>query len=135
MISSFYLVVANTWTHQLSAKEILTTACTKLEDQLESLARGKPSLGDFGQLSEFREQNKRIPTPSSYEQRVVYFDDSITANWLSLTNSKHVLGEPRINRGISRQVTSQTLCKSVKDLPNERLTRGNVVDLAGICIR
>lgn len=64
-------------------------------------------------LARYREENAKLMPPSSDENRVVFFGDSITENWKL---AEYFPGRSFINRGISSQTTSQMLLRFRADV-------------------
>jgi lysophospholipase L1-like esterase len=68
---------------------------------------------DYGQLARYRDANAALKPPTSGENRVVFFGDSITDIW---PTSESFPGKPYINRGIGGQTTSQMLVRFRQDV-------------------
>ncbi|MBV9182265.1 MAG: SGNH/GDSL hydrolase family protein [Acidobacteria bacterium] len=83
-------------------------------------------LNDYGQLARYGEANAALKAPTSAENRVVFFGDSITDQW-KLEES--FPGKNYINRGIGGQTTSQMLVRFRQDVIN--LQPKTTVILAG----
>lgn len=81
---------------------------------------------DYGQLARYREANAKLGPPSSGENRVVFFGDSITDIWKL---ADYFPGKPYVNRGIGGQTTPQMLVRFRQDVIN--LQPKVVVILAG----
>jgi lysophospholipase L1-like esterase len=81
---------------------------------------------DYGQLARYRDANAALKPPTSGENRVVFFGDSITDMW---TLDESFPGKPYINRGIGGQTTPQMLVRFREDVIN--LQPKVVVILAG----
>jgi lysophospholipase L1-like esterase len=89
-------------------------------------SRANVYFNDFGELARYRAANAALPPPTSGENRVVFFGDSITDIW-KLGDS--FPGKPYVNRGIGGQTTSQMLVRFRQDVIN--LQPKVVVVLAG----
>ncbi|MEG3088909.1 GDSL-type esterase/lipase family protein [Sphingomonas sp. PB4P5] len=86
-----------------------------------------PSLmQDFGERYIYAAANAALPAPTTREQRVVFFGDSITDMW-DLAHS--FPGKPYVNRGIGAQVSAQMLVRFEADVVALRPTA--VIILAG----
>ena len=64
-------------------------------------------------LARYREENAKLMPPSPAENRVVFFGDSITENWML---AEYFPGRPFINRGMSSQTTPQMLLRFRADV-------------------
>jgi len=83
-------------------------------------------MDDFGELARYRAENDRLKSPAPGESRIVFFGDSITANWAL---PEYFPAKPYINRGISGQTTSQMVLRFQQDVV--ALHPAAVVILAG----
>ncbi len=87
---------------------------------------------DFGELSRYREDNKKLAAEPDNSQRVVFFGDSIIEFWNLEDN---FAGKPYVNRGIAGQSTSQMLVRFRQDVidlhPKAALILATSNDLAG----
>jgi lysophospholipase L1-like esterase len=68
---------------------------------------------DYGQLARYRKANAELKPPSTGENRVVFFGDSITDTW---DLGEYFPGKPYINRGIGGQTTPQMLVRFRQDV-------------------
>lgn len=68
---------------------------------------------DFGQLARYRDANAALKPPTSGENRVVFFGDSITDLWHL---DEYFPGKPYVNRGINGQTTPQMLVRFRQDV-------------------
>lgn len=83
---------------------------------------------DWPNLNRYQLENSQLKSPREGEQRVVFFGNSITEGWSSLSPA-YFNGKPYINRGISGQTTSQMLLRFKSDVID--LRPAAVVILAG----
>jgi lysophospholipase L1-like esterase len=79
-------------------------------------AHDKQLLTDFGWLARFQEDDLKLGTPASGEDRVVFMGDSITQGWHFTGADGFFVGKPYINRGISGQTTPQMLVRFRQDV-------------------
>jgi lysophospholipase L1-like esterase len=89
---------------------------------------GKVKAQDWANLNKYKNENTIIALPTSGENRIVYFGDSITEGW-SIADPEFFAGKAYINRGISGQTTSQMLLRFRADVIE--LKPKTVVILAG----
>jgi lysophospholipase L1-like esterase len=68
---------------------------------------------DWPQLGRYRDANAALPPPTSGENRVIFFGDSITDAWRL---ADYFPGKPYINRGISGQTTQQMVIRFRQDV-------------------
>ena len=99
--------------------------------EIESL---QARMADFAQLGHYRADNERLSrTPSG--TRIVFFGDSITADWISPSRTPPSRGREYVNRGISGQTTAQMLIRFRQDVinlhPSVVLILAGTNDLAG----
>jgi len=73
-----------------------------------------PLLDDWGQLARYRAANLQLSSPGTFENRVVFFGDSITERWGR--EGGFFPGKPYINRGIKGQTTPQMLVRFRADV-------------------
>jgi len=106
----------------LSHSQQIPTPCPTA-DQLRQY---ELKLNDWPQLTRYRDENSKLPTPAKTEARVIFLGDSITEFW---NLSASFPGKPYINRGISGQTTPQILLRFRPDVIN--LNPKVVVILAG----
>jgi lysophospholipase L1-like esterase len=89
-------------------------------------------MNDFGELGRYREANAQLKPPSTGENRVVFYGDSITDGW---PIAEYFPGKPYINRGISGQTTSQMLVRFRQDVialqPKAVVILAGTNDIAG----
>ena len=83
---------------------------------------------DWANTSRFKDENSKLITPASTENRVVFMGNSITEGWIR-TCPEYFAGKPYVNRGISGQTTPQMLVRFRPDVIN--LKPALVVILAG----
>jgi len=81
---------------------------------------------DYGQLARYRKADAELKPPSTGENRVVFFGDSITDIWHL---DEYFPGKPYVNRGIGGQTTPQMLVRFRQDVIN--LQPKVVIILAG----
>jgi acyl-CoA thioesterase I len=96
---------------QQSAPSIPTTGFAGLDQYRAS--RIAVFTDDYGQLARYREANATLAPPTSSENRVVFFGDSITDIWKL---ADYFPGKPYINRGIGGQTTPQMLVRFRQDV-------------------
>ncbi len=91
-------------------------------------------MNDWAQLKRYRDDNAKLPTPASGEERVIFLGDSITDNW-GRRYGKFFPGKPYVNRGISGQTTPQMLVRFQQDVvalhPAAVLILAGINDIAG----
>jgi lysophospholipase L1-like esterase len=98
-------------------------------DSLEKqLAADEAKLMDWAQLDHFKAQNAALAAPAAGERRVVFYGDSITANWSEKGNI-FFPGKPYVGRGISGQTSAQMVVRFHQDVVD--LRPAAVVILAG----
>jgi len=68
---------------------------------------------DWAQLGSYLGANAELASPTSSEERVVFFGDSITEGWKL---AQCFPGKPYVNRGISGQTTPQMLVRFRQDV-------------------
>ncbi len=68
---------------------------------------------DFADLARFEDEDTKLSSPATGENRVVFMGDSITEGW-HLSDS--FPGKPYLNRGISGQTTPQMLVRFRQDV-------------------
>ncbi len=100
-----------------------------LKQRLELAQR---RLQDWAQLGRYRDANAQLSPPSSSEQRVVFYGDSITDGWKI---AEYFPGKPYVNRGISGQTTPQMLVRFRPDVialkPRAVVILAGTNDIAG----
>ena len=84
-----------------------TLACAE-DAELERLRT------DWAQLKQYREENRRLPAPSTARPRVIFLGDSLTQSW-DLAGLRLERVEV-LNRGISGQTTPQMLVRFRQDV-------------------
>jgi lysophospholipase L1-like esterase len=89
---------------------------------------GSASAQDWANTSRFKDENAKLTSPSSGENRVVFMGNSITEGWIN-TDPDYFAGKSYVNRGISGQTTPQMLVRFRPDVIN--LKPAVVVILAG----
>src|SRR5882724_8561774 len=72
-------------------------------------------INDYGNLTRYAEENRKVQPPAAGEERVVFMGDSITDGW-GRRNGMFFPGKPYLNRGISGQVTAQMLLRFHRDV-------------------
>lgn len=110
------------------ASAVLLSVCTFAQQSAsakplrgsERLAQWRASrvsvyMNDFGELSRYRDADAALPSPTSSENRVVFYGDSITDGWKL---AEYFPGKPYVNRGISEQTTAQMLVRFRQDVIN-----------------
>jgi lysophospholipase L1-like esterase len=70
---------------------------------------------DWPNMKRFKDDNSKVNTPKTNENRVVFMGNSITEGW-SRTDPSFFEGKPYINRGISGQTTPQMLLRFRQDV-------------------
>ena len=73
-------------------------------------------LKDWPALARYRDDNAKVATPRSKEERVVFMGDSITDSWDDPKYGGFFTGKPYLNRGISGQTTPQMLIRFRPDV-------------------
>src|SRR5215472_12391185 len=106
----FVVVFSGCVLAQQAAPSIPTTGFAGLDHYRAS--RIAVFTDDYGQLARYREANAKLGPPTSGENRVVFFGDSITDLWKLLD---YFPGKPYVNRGISGQTTPQMLVRFQQD--------------------
>lgn len=96
------------------------------EEAQNKIARYEKQLGDWAQMSRYREADAQVQPPAKNERRVVFMGDSITDGWKL---AEYFPDKPYINRGISGQTTPQMLVRFRADVVD--LKPKAVVILAG----
>jgi acyl-CoA thioesterase I len=76
--------------------------------------RRPPGIDAFSQRSRYKNANAKLGPPAPGENRVVFFGDSITANWAK--DKSFFPGKPYIGRGISGETTMQMLLRFRADV-------------------
>ncbi|WP_281240153.1 SGNH/GDSL hydrolase family protein [Flavobacterium praedii] len=76
---------------------------------------GKAKAQDWANLNKYKNENTILTTPVSGENRIVFFGDSITEGWETIS-PEFFSSAPYINRGISGQTTSQMLLRFRPDV-------------------
>jgi lysophospholipase L1-like esterase len=110
------------------------TAAPSTTTPLERWRNSRTSvyMNDFGELARYRDDNARLMPPSTGEERVVFFGDSITDNW---PLAEYFPGKPYVNRGISGQTTAQMLVRFRQDVvalrPRAVVILAGTNDIAG----
>src|SRR5499427_10463432 len=107
----FVVVFSGCVLAQQAAPSIPTTGFAGLDHYRAS--RIAVFTDDYGQLARYREANAKLGPPTSGENRVVFFGDSITDIW-KLPDS--FPGKPYVNRGIGGQTTPQMLVRFRQDV-------------------
>ena len=83
-------------------------------NRLKEAALKDPHL-DWPNLSYYAEENKRILSSSSFEERMIFMGDSITEEWGKLY-PVFFQNDFSINRGIGGQTTPQMLVRFRQDV-------------------
>lgn len=76
---------------------------------------GKVKAQDWANLNKYANENTVLTSASTGEKRIVYFGDSITEAW-STISPDFFIGKNYINRGISGQTTPQMLVRFRADV-------------------
>lgn len=95
------------------------------EAQLAALQK---KMNDWAQLEHFASENATLPPAAPGEQRVVFYGDSITANW-GRPGNWFPPTKPYVDRGISGQTSSQMVLRFHQDVVD--LHPAAVIILAG----
>jgi lysophospholipase L1-like esterase len=82
---------------------------------LTIIMTGKAKAQDWANLNKYKNENILLATPFSGEKRIVYFGDSITEGW-GTVSPEFFTGKTYINRGISGQTTPQMLLRFRTDV-------------------
>jgi lysophospholipase L1-like esterase len=93
----------------------------------KQLATAQAKLMDWAQLNHFKAGDAAMAAPAAGEQRVVFYGDSITANWAE--RNVFFPGKPYVGRGISGQTSAQMVVRFHQDVVD--LHPSVVVILAG----
>lgn len=76
---------------------------------------GKAKAQDWANLNKYKNENMSLTPPAPGEKRIVYFGDSITEGWGTIS-SDFFTGKTYVNRGISGQTTPQMLLRFRTDV-------------------
>jgi lysophospholipase L1-like esterase len=98
-----------------------------VESLQKQLAADEAKLMDWAQLGHYKKENAALATPAAGEQRVVFYGDSITANWAG--HNVFFPGKPYVGRGISGETSAQMVVRFHQDVVD--LRPAVVVILAG----
>ncbi len=94
----------------------------------------KTPEADWAALGRYRAENARVGPPTSAENRVVFFGDSITEAWVS-TAPAFFERRPYLARGIGGQTTAQMLVRFRQDVialrPRAVVILAGTNDIAG----
>ncbi len=116
------------------AAPVQAPASTQCQDDAKQVVEMKAQLADWAQLDRYRAADATLPPPTSGEQRVVFYGDSITDFWGHPTGV-FFPGKPYVNRGISGQTTPQMLVRFQQDVvhlsPAVVVLQGGTNDIAG----
>jgi lysophospholipase L1-like esterase len=86
------------------------------DDQAARRAAAEEQLhNDWANLARYRQDNARLGPPTSGEQRVVFYGNSITDVWARYFDAMFP-GKPYVGRGISGQTTPQMLVRFRQDV-------------------
>src|SRR5262252_1979575 len=107
----FVVVFSGCVLAQQAAPSIPTTGFAGLDHYRAS--RIAVFTDDYGQLARYREANAKLGPPTSGENRVVFFGDSITDIWKL---PDYFPGKPYANRSIGGQTTPQMLVRFRQDV-------------------
>ena len=95
---------------------------------LSSLLAEFSDAQDWANLNRFKDENAKLGSPASGENRIVFLGNSITENW-GYRSPVFFFSKPYVNRGIDGQTTPQMLIRFRADVIN--LKPAVVVILAG----
>jgi len=95
---------------------------------LSSLLAEFSDAQDWANLNRFKDENAKLGSPASGENRIVFLGNSITENW-GYRSPVFFSSKPYVNRGIDGQTTPQMLIRFRADVIN--LKPAVVVILAG----
>ena len=113
---------------------MLLALAVALSAAAQTPAPARGSLSDVANLKRYAAEDANLPAPTSAEQRVVFFGDSITDFW-GRRYGKFFPGKPYVNRGISGQVTPQLLLRFRQDVidlkPRVVVILGGTNDIGG----
>ncbi len=119
---------------QLGFAQDATPPQSDLEKLQAQLARDEKTLHDWPNLTRYREDNGKLPSPAAKEKRVVFMGDSITDAW-GRGRGKFFPGESYVNRGISGQTTPQMVLRFRPDVidlhPKAIVILAGTNDIAG----
>ena len=91
-------------------------------------------LNDWPNLARYRDENAKLAAPTSGENRVVFYGDSITDGWARYFPAMFP-GKPYVGRGIGGQTTPQMLVRFHADVvalrPAAVVILGGTNDIAG----
>lgn len=76
---------------------------------------GKAKAQDWANLNKYKNENMSLTPPAPGEKRIVYFGDSITEGWGTIS-SDFFTKKTYVNRGISGQTTPQMLLRFRTDV-------------------
>lgn len=105
-----------------------TAASASAPSAETQLAAAQKKLNDWAQLEHFAAANTALPPPAPGQQRVVFYGDSITANW-GRPGNWFPDSKPYVDRGISGQTSAQMVVRFHPDVVN--LHPAVVIILAG----
>lgn len=131
IIMALFLITPSAFAQQtVSTPGIPSTGFAGLDDY--RARRIAVFTDDFGQLSRYRDADAKLGLPSTNENRVVFFGDSITDIWHL---EEYFPGKSYINRGIGGQTTPQMLVRFRQDVidlqPKIVLILAGTNDIAG----
>jgi lysophospholipase L1-like esterase len=98
-----------------------------VESPQRQLAVDEAKLMDWAQLGHYKAENAALAAPAAGKKRVVFYGDSITANWAG--HNIFFPGKPYVGRGISGQTSAQMVVRFHQDVVD--LRPAVVVILAG----
>lgn len=88
---------------------------------------------DWANFKRYAAENKKLPTPSKKEKRVVFMGNSIFEGWIRL-RPDFFAGKPYYDRGISGQTTPQMLLRMNDDVlalrPEVMVLKAGINDIA-----
>ena len=95
---------------------------------------GFSNAQDWANLNRFKNENTKLGSPASGENRIVFMGNSITESWGN-KSPDFFSGKPYINRGITGQTTPQMLVRFRADVinlkPSVVVILGGTNDIAG----
>jgi len=109
-------------------------ACAERAVQRQ-MERAAAIMGDWPNLSRYRDANATLLPAAKGEARVVFMGDSITDNWDNEGYGGFFPGRPHVNRGIGGQTTPQMLVRFRPDVialrPKAVVILAGTNDIAG----
>lgn len=100
-----------------------------------AVTRLEARVRDWPALARYHDDNRKIPSATKNEMRVVFLGDSITDSWDDPKYGGFFTGKPYLNRGIGGQTTPQMLIRFRPDVielaPKVVVILAGTNDLAG----